>query len=90
LPDDRQEPSFESKLEELNQLIKQLEKGNLGIEDAIATFERGRALHKNLADQLAGFERRIEILTRGLDGQDRADRADDLDPVRKDDRTTPF
>jgi exodeoxyribonuclease VII small subunit len=75
-----QKPTFEKRLDELNGLIKQLEKGNLGLEDAIQTFERGRKLHGELVTQLAEFERRIEILTRDLDGQDRVEAAPDFDP----------
>jgi exodeoxyribonuclease VII small subunit len=89
LPDPKK-PSFEAKLEELNGLIKHLEKGDLGLEEAIATFERGRNLHKDLVGQLSEFERKIEVLTRGLDGQDRAVAADGLDPERKHDQDAPF
>jgi exodeoxyribonuclease VII small subunit len=71
---------FEKKLEELNGLIRQLEKGDLGLEDAIRTFELGRKLHGELVAQLSDFERRIEILTRDLDGNDRVSSAAHLDP----------
>ena len=40
--------------------------------------------------QLSEFERRIEMLTRGLDGQDRASAAHGLDPERKHDQDAPF
>src|SRR5262245_44396455 len=83
LPDTPKKPSFEAKLDELNALIKSLEKGDLGLEEAIATFERGRTLHQALVTQLSEFERRIEVLTRGLDGQDRVQPADGLDPGRR-------
>jgi exodeoxyribonuclease VII small subunit len=81
---------FERKLEELNGLIKQLEKGDLGLEDAIRTFERGKALHGELMAQLGDFERRIEVLTRDLDGQDRAAAAPDLEPDGEHDERAPF
>jgi exodeoxyribonuclease VII small subunit len=90
LPETPKKPPFEAKLDELNALIKSLEKGDLGLEDAIATFERGRALHQTLVAQLSEFERRIEILTRGLDGQDRVQPAQGLDPERARDAEIPF
>jgi exodeoxyribonuclease VII small subunit len=90
LPDPAKRPSFETRLDELNGLIKQLEKGDLGLEESIATFERGRALHQELVTQLTDFERRIEVLTRGLDGQDRAAPAADLDPEMRLDPAPPF
>lgn len=90
MPEIPKKPSFETKLDELNTLIKSLEKGDLGLEDAIATFERGRSLHQALVTQLSEFERRIEILTRGLDGQDRVQPATGLDPERARDAEIPF
>jgi exodeoxyribonuclease VII small subunit len=90
LQDEQKNAPFEKRLEELNGLIKQLEKGNLGLEDAIATFERGRKLHGELVAQLAEFERRIEMLTRDLDGQDRIEAAPGFDPRKDHDRNVPF
>lgn len=90
MPDTPKKPPFETKLDELNALIKSLEKGDLGLEEAIATFERGRTLHQALVAQLSEFERRIEILTRGLDGQDRVQPAQGLDPERARDAEIPF
>ena len=83
MADTPKKPTFESRPDELNALIKSLEKGDLGLEDAIATFERGRILHQDLLTQLTDFERRIEVLTRGFDGQDRTQPADGLDPGRR-------
>jgi exodeoxyribonuclease VII small subunit len=88
--DAQKKPAFETRLDELNVLIKTLEKGDLGLEEAIATFERGRTLHQALVAQLSEFERRIEVLTRGLDGQDRAQPARGLDPERERDGVAPF
>jgi exodeoxyribonuclease VII small subunit len=84
-------PPFEKRLEELNALIKQLEKGDLGLEEAILTFERGKTLHAELVKQLGGFERKIEMLTRELDGQDQTKPAPNLDPDRnRNGRDIPF
>ncbi len=74
------QPTFESKLEELNGLIASLEGGRLGLEEAIATFERGKKLHQDLLGRLAEFERRIDVLTRNPDGSDRIEPAAHLDP----------
>ena len=76
------EPTFETRLDELNALITALEGGDLGLEESIATFEKGRKLHRELLDRLAAFERRIEVLTKGPDGADRATAAPEFDPDR--------
>ncbi len=73
------ESTFEAKLEELNGLIASLEGGRLGLEDAIATFERGKKLHQELLTRLSDFERRIDVLTRTPDGGDRVEPAGHLD-----------
>jgi exodeoxyribonuclease VII small subunit len=81
-PNGPAEPSFEARLEELNDLISALEGGELGLEAAIATYEKGRKLHRDLVGRLEAFERRIETLTKGADGEERAVPAPEFDPDR--------
>lgn len=76
------EPSFEDRLDELNSLITALEGGELGLEQSIATYEKGRRLHQELLRRLDAFERRIEVLTKTADGGDRAVAAPEFDPDR--------
>jgi exodeoxyribonuclease VII small subunit len=74
------ESSFEDRLEELDALVARLESGDLGLEESIAVFERGRKLQKELAAELAAFERRIDVLTRTPSGEDAEVAAPELDP----------
>lgn len=54
--------SFESALEELEKVVKQLESGDLPLEEALRLFERGIQLSETCRKQLEDAETRIEIL----------------------------
>ena len=54
---------FESAIAELEQIVKQLEEGDLALEKSLALFERGVELSRYCHDQLGAAERRIEVLT---------------------------
>jgi exodeoxyribonuclease VII small subunit len=59
---------FEEKLAELQKVVESLEGGELALEDALALFERGIGLTRELARQLDEVERKLEVLVRGADG----------------------
>jgi exodeoxyribonuclease VII small subunit len=61
---------FESAIAELEQIVKQLEDGDLPLERSLALFERGIALSRYCHDQLGAAERRIEQLTERGDLRD--------------------
>jgi len=81
MTDPDQKPSFETKLSELERLIRDLEGGRLGLEDSIATFEKGKSIHRDLVKQLGDYERRIEVLMRADDGTERLEDGSRLDPA---------
>ena len=54
---------FESAIAELEQIVKQLEDGDLPLEKSLALFERGVQLSRYCHDQLGAAERRIGLLT---------------------------
>jgi exodeoxyribonuclease VII small subunit len=54
--------SFEANLAELEQVVKQLEAGDLTLEQALILFEKGVALAQTCRKQLEEAETRIEIL----------------------------
>ena len=54
---------FESAIIELEQIVRQLEEGDLPLDRSLALFERGVALSRYCHDQLTTAERRIEQLT---------------------------
>lgn len=58
------EPSFENCLQELEQVVKQLEGGDLPLDKSLELFERGMALSETCQKQLDEAETRIETLVR--------------------------
>ena len=63
------EPSFEQAIDKLEDLIEQIESGEVGLEEAIAQYEQGQALIKRCRGILDKAERRIAELTEDADGQ---------------------
>ena len=59
---------FDEALAELETIVAQLERGDLPLETALATFETGVALVRQLTQTLSAAEARIEVLTRDSDG----------------------
>jgi exodeoxyribonuclease VII small subunit len=57
------ERSFEQALAELEQRVKQLDGGDLPLEQALSLFEEGVALVQECHDRLDSAERRIVELT---------------------------
>lgn len=55
---------FDEALAELEQIVSRLEQGDLPLESALETFERGVALVRQLTEALGAAEARIEVLTR--------------------------
>lgn len=66
-------PSFDDGLDRLEAVVQQLEAGNLGLEQALASFEEGVALSRALQQQLAAAQRRVEVLKQGLGGEFKAE-----------------
>ena len=57
-------PTFEASLEELERIVKELEKGDLPLERSLELFETGMRLSADCKRQLEEAESRIEILTK--------------------------
>lgn len=66
MPDNGAEPveSFESCLDELEKVVKQLEGGDLTLERSLELFERGVGLSETCRNQLEAAETRVEVLIR--------------------------
>lgn len=58
------EPTFETSLAELNELVVRLESGGLGLSESIQAYERGVTLLRLLHGQLADVEERVRLLVR--------------------------
>lgn len=56
--------SFEVALGELESVVKQLEAGDLPLEQALQLFEKGMSLSDSCRKQLEEAETRVEVLTR--------------------------
>ena len=56
--------SFEQALEQLEEIVERLERGELPLEEALSAFESGVALTRRCAGQLDQAERRIDVLVR--------------------------
>ncbi|QMV13687.1 exodeoxyribonuclease VII small subunit [Vibrio spartinae] len=54
--------SYEATIEELDTLVNQLENGDLPLDDALKTFERGIALARAGQSKLSDAEQRVKIL----------------------------
>ena len=60
---------FEAAMAELEKIVDQLEKGQVGLEESIKLYERGEELKKHCDALLKGAEARIEKITLGADGK---------------------
>ena len=56
-------PTFEQALERLEQIVHQLEEGQVGLEESLARYEEGVKLLKRCYAILQQAEKRIELLT---------------------------
>ena len=61
--------TFESSLEELERIVRQLEEGELTLEKSLELFEQGVRLSRDCQERLSQAERRIEILVRDNQGR---------------------
>ena len=55
-------PDFEHSLSELESLVAKLEQGDVPLEDALKTFERGVALTRQCQTALRTAQQKVEVL----------------------------
>ncbi len=60
---------FEECLTRLEQIVSELESGNLALEDSLRIFEEGIGLARHCTRYLEEAERRIEMLARDESGE---------------------
>ena len=61
--------NFETSLEELERIVRELEQGELTLEKSLELFEQGVKLSRECQERLTQAERRIEILMRDNQGR---------------------
>ena len=66
---DQQNKKFEAALEELEQVVEQLESGDLSLEDSLAAFEKGVGLVKLCNEKLTEVEKKVELLVKDKEGK---------------------
>jgi len=59
-----QEPTFEQAEKELEQIVDRLERGEAGLDETIALWERGEALYRFCRERLDAAHGRIEELAK--------------------------
>ncbi|MHC0052130.1 exodeoxyribonuclease VII small subunit [Actibacterium sp. D379-3] len=62
------EMSFEDAMRELEQVVNQLERGDVPLEDSIRLYERGAALKKRCEAKLKEAEEKVAAITLDADG----------------------
>lgn len=60
---------FESQLAALEQIVRELERGDLPLEESLQKFEQGVRLSRECQERLNEAERRIELLLRDGEGR---------------------
>ena len=61
--------NFEQAMTALEEIVRELERGDLPLEDSLKLFEEGVKLSRECQDRLRQAERRIEMLLRDDQGQ---------------------
>ncbi len=59
---------FEDALRELEEILGQIERGEVGLEESLAKYERGNFLIQHCAGILNAAEKQIELISKGPDG----------------------
>lgn len=61
--------SFEASLAALEKIVRDLERGDLPLEESLKLFENGVKLSRECQERLNQAERRIEVLLRDAEGR---------------------
>ena len=66
---DSHELKFEEAIADLEQVVEQLESGDLSLEDSLAAFEQGVGLVRYCNQKLSEVEKKVELLVKDKQGQ---------------------
>lgn len=80
------DPPFETALQRLEEIVDQLESGDVPLEEAVKLFEEGITLRKHCLALLKDAEERVKFLAKGADGKGaETDPPDGWEPDEEDD-----
>lgn len=63
------EKSFEEALTRLEEIVRDLEQGELPLEDSLKSFEEGMGLIRFCSKELEAAEKKVSLLVRESDGE---------------------
>jgi exodeoxyribonuclease VII small subunit len=66
LQTNQQPSSFETAMAELNELVAQMETGQLPLEESVSAYQRGTELIKFCTSQLEKVEQQVKVLDAGM------------------------
>jgi exodeoxyribonuclease VII small subunit len=69
--------NFEDALQELEQILAEIEGGEVGLEESLVKYERGTFLIQHCRGVLNGAEKQIEVLSKSADGSLQAQAMDE-------------
>ena len=61
--------NFEASLQQLEQLVQQMEQGNLSLEESMQAFEQGVALTRQCQQALDAAEQKVQVLMQDTEGR---------------------
>ena len=61
--------NFETSLQQLEQLVQQMEQGNLSLEESMQAFEKGVALTRECQNALDKAEQKVQVLMQDSSGK---------------------
>ena len=76
IPDDIRKMTFEDALQALETIVKGLESGEVKLDEAISSYERGAALKRHCETKLREAQAKIEKISLDADGTPKAQSAD--------------
>ena len=76
VPPEISKMSFEAALSELEDIVRRLEEGASGLDEAIQAYERGAALKKHCEAKLQEAQNRVEKIVIGSGGAPRTEPAE--------------
>lgn len=65
----KKKETFEASLQRLEEIVRDLESGEKGLEDSLKLFEDGVSLSRGLTQRLEEVKKRVEVLTK--EGKDK-------------------